>query len=78
MYGVLWGHWEHIHPVYMRDGILLPSDVSIWVRCTVYLDGEDLVREVNGVQDVIHLIECRCIILGHFRWISADLKCHQE
>lgn len=72
------GHLEHIHTVYMTDGIHLPSGASIWVSGTAYLGGEDLVKAVNGVQDVIHLIECRCLILDSFGWISADSKCHQE
>lgn len=56
----------------MIDGIYLPSDVSIWVRCTACLDGENLVKAVDGVQDVIHLIECRCLILDSFDGMSAD------
>lgn len=40
----------------MRDKIHFPSVVSNWVRCIAYLDGKDLIKAVNGIQDVINLI----------------------
>lgn len=33
---------------------------------TACLDSEGLVKAVSGVQEVSHLIECRCLILDSF------------
>lgn len=66
--GASWGHLKHIHTIYMRDKIHLPSDVSNWIRCIAYLDGKDLIKVVNGIQDVIHLIWMKMPHPGLF-WI---------
>lgn len=54
--GASWGPLKHIPTIYMRDKIHFPSDVSNWVRCIAYLNGKDLIKAVNGIQDVINLI----------------------